>query len=278
MFVSIITAISIVFIWGASLIAESSNPWDTLYPVKISVNESVQSALTFWSESEAELQLSFIEERIKEKNQLESEGELTIDLESEIEKSIQSHVNIFNSERVLIDSETASTSNLDIKFSSLVSLFWDNINIDTTATASSDTEVSSDDSSTESSSESEAEVQAEWSINIDWFVDAMNDTSAEIMSQWEAQVNWIVDATIDTQAQIEAGIDSSVDTVIDAVNDISVSSDTSISNSTNTTASSEIVTEADTSINSSSSADIGDTSITTDASGELESTTWLGVK
>jgi hypothetical protein len=47
MFISIITGISVLFSGGASFAAETSLPGELLYPIKIYVNESVQSAFTF---------------------------------------------------------------------------------------------------------------------------------------------------------------------------------------------------------------------------------------
>jgi len=285
MFITIITSLSLLLAWGASFAAESSNPWDILYPIKVNVNESVQSALAFWSESEAELQLSFIEERIEEKNELESEGKLTVELASKIETNIQSHVDKFNQERAWVESETEATNNLDVRFSSLVSLFWDNLNIDTEVTVSSESETSSNDSSSETNSETKSEVEAdaEWSIDVDWIVDAMFDSSTQVQSESEAEINSMVNTAVEVQSEVEADIETSLDTLIDTVDTISIDSDTSASNSSNTTTSSsnewvESSIESTTSIDSSNAVNVWDASITTDSTTDVTGNAWFGLE
>lgn len=91
MFIKIITILSLWLVSWTSLIAEKSIPWEILYPIKININEPIQSALTIWSQNKTELQLSYISRRLHEKDKLESNWKLSVDLHSEIESQIWTH-------------------------------------------------------------------------------------------------------------------------------------------------------------------------------------------
>jgi hypothetical protein len=82
-----------VLILGGSLsaAAEKSLPGDTLYPVKLQVNEGVQEALTFSPQSSADLQMALAQKRLDEAEQLSAEGKLNSTVRGEVEANFHKH-------------------------------------------------------------------------------------------------------------------------------------------------------------------------------------------
>lgn len=94
MFVTFITSITIILIWWASFIASFSLPWEVFYPIKIHWNEKLVSAIAISSESEAQLQLNLIKERIDERNKLIATWNLSEPLNKQITNQIDYHTDI----------------------------------------------------------------------------------------------------------------------------------------------------------------------------------------
>lgn len=80
---------------GISYAAEGSLPGDTLYPVKVHVNEKVQSALALSDESEARLQTRLVERRLHEAESLAENNELNEERKDALELRINEHGEIF---------------------------------------------------------------------------------------------------------------------------------------------------------------------------------------
>lgn len=78
---------------GASFAANDSLPNDTLYPVKIHLNERVESALAFNEEAKAEVALDKAELRLQEAETLAVAEELDTELASKIEARFDKHIN-----------------------------------------------------------------------------------------------------------------------------------------------------------------------------------------
>ncbi len=76
---------------GVSYAAEGTLPGDFLYPVKISVNESVRGALAFSDESKAEWHATAVERRMEEAETLADKGSLTPEVRSELETNFEEH-------------------------------------------------------------------------------------------------------------------------------------------------------------------------------------------
>ena len=70
---------------GVSIAAEQSLPGDALYPIKISVNETVRGGLSFSSESKASFEVKKAEKRLIEAEELAAEGKLNADTRAQIE-------------------------------------------------------------------------------------------------------------------------------------------------------------------------------------------------
>ena len=77
---------------GTSFAAQSSIPGDFLYPVKVEVNENVRSVFAISDESEARLQATLAEERLKEAETLATRGELNAQVSAEISERLRTHV------------------------------------------------------------------------------------------------------------------------------------------------------------------------------------------
>lgn len=78
---------------GTSFAAERALPGDTLYPIKVEVNERVRSALTFSAEGEAELAARLAERRLAEAEKLIVEGRFDAETRAELETKIEARLN-----------------------------------------------------------------------------------------------------------------------------------------------------------------------------------------
>lgn len=76
---------------GTAFAAHGALPGDFLYPVKVHVNEEIQSALTFSQQAKANLELTHAEERVKEAIRIEAKGELEETKKEQIEDQIARH-------------------------------------------------------------------------------------------------------------------------------------------------------------------------------------------
>lgn len=76
---------------GASVAAESALPGDTLYPIKISMNEEVRAAFAFSPEAKAKWETRRAERRLEEASELAAEGKLAADSRAQLEDSFKAH-------------------------------------------------------------------------------------------------------------------------------------------------------------------------------------------
>ena len=76
---------------GVSFAAEGTVPGDLLYPVKITVNESVRGTLAFSPASKAEWHATAAERRMVEVETLADRGTLTPEVRSELEANFEDH-------------------------------------------------------------------------------------------------------------------------------------------------------------------------------------------
>lgn len=92
---AVIAVITLMVGGGTSLAAESALPGDTLYPVKVSVNEEVWGAFAISDEAKARLAANLAERRLQEATTLAAEGKLTAEAQAEIESRFNTHVEKF---------------------------------------------------------------------------------------------------------------------------------------------------------------------------------------
>ncbi len=81
---------------GTAFAAQGSLPGDLLYPVKVNVNEELQSAFTFNEEAKANLELNHAEERVNEAIRSEAKGKLSDETKLTIEDQIARHTEQIN--------------------------------------------------------------------------------------------------------------------------------------------------------------------------------------
>lgn len=84
MIASFLIALALITSGGISYAAESSLPGDTLYPVKIHVNEEVRSALAVNDKDQAEWDAARAERRLAEAATLAAKGQLKADTQTQI--------------------------------------------------------------------------------------------------------------------------------------------------------------------------------------------------
>ena len=84
----------VILLVGGSTVsaAQGALPGDTLYPIKISVNERVELALATTPEAKLQTEVRFAERRVTEAQALDAEGRLDADITKEIEKEFDKHV------------------------------------------------------------------------------------------------------------------------------------------------------------------------------------------
>jgi len=96
-------------------LAEQSVPGDTLYAVKVQINEEVRSSLTFDSYEKVEWETQRVNRRIAEARLLESEGRLTQEVEAEVAQAVRIHTQNAQKEIAMIrsiDAEEATIASI----------------------------------------------------------------------------------------------------------------------------------------------------------------------
>lgn len=90
-----IVLIIAILLGGASFSAENALPGDALYPVKVSINEEVKSALSFSAEAKARYEAKRAEKRLDEAEKLAAEGRLNTEARAEIASRFEAHAKVF---------------------------------------------------------------------------------------------------------------------------------------------------------------------------------------
>ncbi|NDK09924.1 hypothetical protein GW846_04040 [Candidatus Gracilibacteria bacterium] len=247
MIVTIITGISLIFAGGASFAANSSLPGDILYPIKIHVNENVESAFTVGAENEAELQVERIEERIQERNRLAAKGKLSAIIDSKIKNDVSLYNSQYEVEKShMTDGARKKTSaKFDIKLKQLIQSLEINSNgelnsdvessVNTTGSNTSVNMTGSIDAITNRES-IETSVQENINSNIKSNINSTIDTGvelegnikSELNGNLETQINGILDSTINT------GIEGVSKSSTEANTNTEVKTDTEVKSNTST--------------------------------------------
>ncbi len=107
-------ALSLMFVFcvgvGTSYAAEEALPGDTLYPVKINVNEQVQGALALSPQAKAGWNAKRATRRLEEAEALASEGRLTAALQTDLETRFEKTADDFDANVLSLASATGSPS------------------------------------------------------------------------------------------------------------------------------------------------------------------------
>lgn len=107
---------------GTSFAAQGSIPGDVLYPVKINVNENVESFVAVSAKAKAEVEAKHAIRRLEEAEKLESKGELSVDSRAEVKARFSEDVEAMKRHREELKSkgETEAVLDLDDSFQARV--------------------------------------------------------------------------------------------------------------------------------------------------------------
>lgn len=108
----------LLLIGGTSAYAEKSIPGDSLYKIKIYINEPAAGIFTLSKEEKAEWQERLIERRLDEAQKLISQNKFDEQTRTYIQGKIENNLNKFNTNinnLVLKQNESAESSNLNIR-------------------------------------------------------------------------------------------------------------------------------------------------------------------
>lgn len=116
-FIAIALAIAAAVGGGASIAAQDSLPGDALYPVKINVNERIETALSFSQEAKAQAHLEAIEARQAEAKELQAEGRLSAEAKANLNANIEAHAEAFANalSHVRVNGDEQAIAQLEVK-------------------------------------------------------------------------------------------------------------------------------------------------------------------
>lgn len=105
---------------GVSFAAQGSLPGDVLYPVKVNVNEKVQTALAFTPKAKVQVEQSLAETRIEEAETLAAQGRLSDTIKSDLSENFNAHAASAQARNAEIKSggDVNGASDLDSNFES----------------------------------------------------------------------------------------------------------------------------------------------------------------
>lgn len=110
--VPIIIAV-IVALGGVSFAAQNALPGDTLYPVKVDVNEKVQVALAFSDQAKAQVEVQQAAERLKEAEELAVKTDVSDETQLDLETNFTDFANRVEERIASLDTNGNATAALD---------------------------------------------------------------------------------------------------------------------------------------------------------------------
>ncbi len=108
--ISIIVAVLFGLSGGVSYAAQSSLPGDTLYPVKVHVNEGIEGAFHVGAKAEAEFARKELERRAAETEALVAQQRLDAEAKATLVAHAQSHLNLFAEAKQDLEADGATTT------------------------------------------------------------------------------------------------------------------------------------------------------------------------
>ena len=108
---------------GTGVVAENSLPGDILYPVKIHVNENIESALAVTAKGEAEVSVRQAAERLSEAEKLKEKGRLSSDQSIAIRNTFLNEVGVVNTNisKVRAKGDSKSANEVSSRFEKKIS-------------------------------------------------------------------------------------------------------------------------------------------------------------
>lgn len=110
---------------GTGAVAQNTVPGDTLYPVKIHVNENIESALALTAQADANVDVNHAIRRLKEAKKLASKNALTSDKNTQLQTLLAQEITQMDSHISDINKggDTQSASNIKARFTRDVALY-----------------------------------------------------------------------------------------------------------------------------------------------------------
>ncbi len=108
--ISIIVAVLFGLSGGVSYAAQGSLPGDTLYPVKVHVNEGVEGAFQVGAKAEAEFARKELERRAAETEALAAQERLDVNAKATLTAQTQAHLNAFAEAKQNLEADGATTT------------------------------------------------------------------------------------------------------------------------------------------------------------------------
>jgi hypothetical protein len=223
---------------GTSFAAGSALPGDTLYPVKVGVNEEVRSMFAFGAEAEARLQAALVAERLEEAKMLAAEGELNADASANLQSRIEAHAERARAEAVKLDAQGDANTATEVRTSLVNTLeAYATIIGGMNATGNTDAqnslliEVETEHNATV---EAEADANTHLEVNVDGVLDGVIniDAHTETTSGNDANTETETDDK-DTNLNLDLDADVNTDTSVDTgILDINATTDTSVRTNT----------------------------------------------
>lgn len=100
---------------GVSFAAQGSLPGDTLYPVKIHVNEQIESTLAVGAKADAEVARKQLERRAQEAAQLQAENRLSAEVKAELAADAEVHAAAYKKAEATLTHKGESAAALEVK-------------------------------------------------------------------------------------------------------------------------------------------------------------------
>ncbi len=110
----ILLLIALIIGGGTSFSAEGALPGDTLYPIKINVNEEIRSFVSFSNEAQTKWDARRVEKRLEEAEKLAAEGRLNAEARANLESRFETHVKAFQEGAQKIDAKQNGEASLEV--------------------------------------------------------------------------------------------------------------------------------------------------------------------
>lgn len=117
MYLNATLLIALMVSGGTAVAAQGALPGDTLYPVKLHVNENVRSAFAVGANAQARLEAELLKERVEEAETLATEGRLEGDAAIDVTSRITAQARATADAAAAADAETSAAVRTDLALS-----------------------------------------------------------------------------------------------------------------------------------------------------------------
>lgn len=199
---------------GTSYAAQGSVPGDVLYPIKVEVNENIESAFAFSHSQEAQLQADLLAERLKEAETLHAKGELnatvSADLKSRIEEHFKEAVNENTKAEADGDVETAVAVRASLKATlATYAEIFARVDSEAGTKGSVITDIKNF-TSVKAESEATSSTRVDGILNIDEAVNGKTDVKLDSGNVTTEKTDTDSEGSIDAGVQIDTDVDTQI--------------------------------------------------------------------